>query len=95
VRFNEKKLIGKQRRLLEADLDGETESKKPRFGEPDMAVYERTYATTMVPRARPRSVARCMYLPGDAQKWSFFLSIEMKLVFPIHCAYSTVMINLK
>lgn len=49
-RFNEKKILMKHRRFLEADLDEEIESKKARSGEPDMAVYERAYASTMVPR---------------------------------------------
>lgn len=48
--LNEKKILSKQRRLLEADMDEELEPKRRKSGELDIEVIERAYANTIVPR---------------------------------------------
>ncbi|CRG92559.1 Pc12g04220 [Talaromyces islandicus] len=50
TRLNEKKLLSKQRRLLEADISEELDTKKPRFDEPDVDFYERAYMSSIIPR---------------------------------------------
>lgn len=49
-RFNEKKYLSKYRRLLEADITEEIDSKKPRFDKPGVEFYERVYMNSIVPR---------------------------------------------